>query len=215
MNSTVNNAIEKLNDFTVNWMPATSGSSNYASTALDTSAKTDEILCDISRTAKTNMNSWSGYTQNYSSGGSSSDPYGTQSGVFFSGGALFNSLAAGNTDAVEGEADTLDVCLSHPTPQSQFHYHYWSGCAVAGYGFHSTTDAPALCRATTNCTTKPAEVTMGAGSNSQSTYFSASNYDKPIGIARDGHMIIGPYKDASTRWSCSNRDVCNGAWIGS
>ena len=60
------------------------------------------------------MNSWSGYVNNLSS--SSNDPIGTQSGVFLSGGALFNSLAAGNTDAVEGEADTLDVCFSHPTP---------------------------------------------------------------------------------------------------
>ena len=29
-------------------------------------------------------------------------------------------------------------------------------------------------------------------------------------------MIIGPYKDgSSTRYTCSNRDVCNGAWVGS
>ena len=59
-------------------------------------------------------------------------------------------------------------------------------------------------------------MTMGAGSNGQTSYYVASNWDKPIGLARDGHLIVGPYKDASgTRWDCSNRDVCNGAFIGS
>ena len=163
------------------------------------------------------MNSWSSYKDNYNSG--SKDKLGTTSGVLLSGGALYNSLAAGNKDAVENEADTLDVCLAHPTPQSAFHYHYWSGCAVKNYGFWSSTDAPSLCKNKSGCTTAPGTMSKGAGTNgvsSQTSYFTAANWDKPIGIARDGHLIVGPYKDSSgTTWSCTNRDVCNGAWQGS
>ena len=161
------------------------------------------------------MNSVSKYSLTKGTGPGKSDPLGTQSGVFLSGGAIFNSLAAGNKDAVEGEVDTLDTCLSHPTPHSQYHYHFWSGCAVKNYGFWHGTEAPALCRKTSGCTTAPATMTMGTGVNSQSSFFTKANWDKPIGIARDGHLIMGPYKDANgTRWSCSNRDVCNGAFIG-
>ena len=145
MNSTVNNAKEQLQDWTVTWQPDVSNIKNYKDSDFSTSKKTEEILCDIQRTAKSNMNAASGYSLTKASGGGS-DPIGTQSGVALSGGAIYNSLAAGNKDAVENEVDTLDVCLSHPTPHSAFHYHYWSGCAVSGYGFHSTSDAPTLCK---------------------------------------------------------------------
>ena len=132
-----------------------------------------------------------------------------------SGGAIFNALAAGNRDAVEDESPTLDVCLSHPTPMSQFHYHFWSACSVKGYGFWSDTHATKLCREEENCTTKAADVTINGTSGNQSSYFTPANWDKPIGLARDGHLIMGPYKDASgTRYDCTNRDVCNGAFVG-
>ena len=44
--------------------------------------------------------------------------------------------------------------------------------------------------------------------------YSADSWDWPIGLAKDGHMIMGPYKgtDGST-WGCADRDVCNGAFI--
>ena len=81
------------------------------------------------------------------------DPIGTASGIAFSGGYIFNSLAGGNVDAVENEAKTLDVCLSHPTPSYQFHYHYWSPCIFEGKGFASKTAVPPLCKDTSTCLT--------------------------------------------------------------
>ena len=63
-----------------------------------------------------------------SSGGASSDTIATSSGIGLSGAYIYNALAAGNADAVETEADTLDVCLCHPAPGGQFHYHFWSSC---------------------------------------------------------------------------------------
>ena len=76
------------------------------------------------------------------------------------GGYMYNALAAGNLDAVENEGDTLDVCLDHPSPQGEFHYHFWGACMVKNYGFWSDSAAPALCRDTGNCVSDPASFTM-------------------------------------------------------
>lgn len=35
----------------------------------------------------------------------------------------------------------------------------------------------------------------------------------PIGIAKDGHILWGPYKDDGTLWSDCDVDFCNGATI--
>ena len=48
----------------------------------------------------------------------------------------------------------------------------------------------------------------------QTSFYTAENWDKPIGLALDGHMILGPYKEDGSKWGCSQRDVCNGAFIG-
>ena len=59
-----------------------------------------------------------------------------------------------------------------------------------------------------------AEYTRTGALDGQSPYFQADSWDWPIGLAKDGHMIMGPYKgtDGST-WACADRDVCNGAFI--
>jgi len=59
----VNNASETLQDWEVVWQPAVKNIENYKATDLNTSAKTDEILCDIQRTTKSNMNAASAYEQ--------------------------------------------------------------------------------------------------------------------------------------------------------
>jgi hypothetical protein len=56
----------------------------------------------------------------------------TTAGIAVTGGAIFNGLAAGNLDAVEGELDTLDKCLSHTSPMGDLHYHSLSPCAKIG-----------------------------------------------------------------------------------
>jgi len=121
---------------------------NYTSANFDTSAETDEILCDLQRTGSSNMNSASAYSlltttrrladevdktekrelqPSGGPGGSSSssssssssggvEALSTASGIGLSGAYIYNALAGGNVDAVENEGDTLDVCLSHPTP---------------------------------------------------------------------------------------------------
>lgn len=89
-------------------------------------------------------------------GGGGAEPLGTAAGIALTGAYIYNSLAGGNVDAVENELLTLDVCLSHPTPFNQYHYHFWSACLKKGKGWWSEDSAPPLCRETDFCSTVPA-----------------------------------------------------------
>ena len=124
-------------------------------------------------------------------------------------------MAGGNIDAVEFEGDTLDVCLSHPTPTSQYHYHFWGSCLVKDYGYWNDSEAPPLCREFNDCVNNTGTFTKGAAESGQNSFYSASNWDKPIGLARDGHIILGPYKSDGSSWTCADHDICNGAFVGS
>lgn len=39
---------------------------------------------------------------------------------------------------------------------------------------------------------------------------SIDNYGGIYGVARDGHVIYGPYNADGELWSCEDHDVCNG-----
>lgn len=34
-----------------------------------------------------------------------------------------------------------------------------------------------------------------------------------MGIARDGHIIVGPYNSSGELWGCDDVDVCNGVFL--
>lgn len=216
---------------------------------MNTSAKTDDILCDLQRTASTNMPAGSkledvrderrmlqpsgpprgpgggsgGMGPPGGSGGmgppggmgmGGGSPLGTAAGIALSGGLIFNALDGQNRDAVENEGRTLDLCLSHPTPSSQFHYHYWTPCAKSGKGLHSTTEGPELCADYDNCAATNT-IARDMKLDANEPMFSAAKWYYPVGLARDGHLIMGPYKnDQGDEWTCQDRDVCNGAFIG-
>ena len=61
INSTVNNAVASENEWEVNFNPDMSSIQNYSTSDFGSSAATDEILCDLQRTAATNMNSASNF----------------------------------------------------------------------------------------------------------------------------------------------------------
>lgn len=90
----------------------------------------------------------------------------TAAGIALTGSYIFNALAGGNVDAVENEASSLDVCLSHPAPSGEFHYHWWSACLKKDQGFWSDSVAPALCRDTSGCVSSPAQTTIYGTTNS-------------------------------------------------
>jgi hypothetical protein len=43
--------------------------------------------------------------------------------------------------------------------------------------------------------------------------FSDEEYLTPIGIAKDGHIIWGPYNATGSVWNTCDLDVCNGMFI--
>lgn len=104
-----------------------------------------------------------------------------------SGALIFNALAAGNADAVENEYVTLDECISHPTPTKEYHYHMWSPCTIKGNGWASTTTSPNMCINDEKCRDDPVQFAINAA------WTDTQTYGKILGIAKDGHMIIGPY----------------------
>ena len=121
---------------------------------------TDELLCDLQRTHKKNMHHSVNYVnKNPKRGG---DPIGTASGIAFSGAYIYNSLNSSNYDAVEAETNVLDVCLSHPTPFGEFHYHFWSPCINKGKGYFSQQESPPLCRDEKDCRKNSAQFVLNA-----------------------------------------------------
>jgi len=63
------------------------------------------------------------------------------------------------------------------------------------------------------CLENPEEVAFTGTVDNQSAYYSALNAGKPIGLARDGHIIVGPHTWYGSRWTCDMRDACNGAFV--
>ena len=145
-------------------------------------------------------------------GGGGGEALSTSVGIALSGGYIYNALAGGNTDASDNEIKTMDVCLSHPTPFSEYHYHFWGPCLKKGFGYWDDKAAPPLCAETPGCTAAPGTFTLTAANAGQTPAYTKANWDEVIGIARDGHMIIGPYKSDGSTWGC-DRDVCNGKFI--
>ena len=62
--STVNYGVASDDEWTVTFNADMRGIENYSSDDLGTSAKTDEILCDLQRTANTNMHESITYVEN-------------------------------------------------------------------------------------------------------------------------------------------------------
>lgn len=48
----------------------------------------------------------------------------------------------------------------------------------------------------------------------KSTFIYRSNYGGMIGIAKDGHVIYGPYNKDGELWGCTDTDYCNGFFLG-
>ena len=40
-----------------------------------------------------------------------------------------------------------------------------------------------------------------------------TNYGGDVGLARDGHVIVGPYNADGETWDCDEHDICNGTFL--
>ena len=105
----------------------------------------------------------------------------------------------------------MDKCLMHPTGSQggyTLHYHSLGLCMQPSSAWTSTSLVPTLCdsAASPECISKPFEWALAAWTDK-------ANYGGEVGLARDGHVIVGPYNGYGELWSCDDHDVCNGTFI--
>ena len=70
-----------------------------------------------------------------------------------------------------------------------------------------TSAAPGMCIDEATCLKQP--VTYATGQLSAA----ALPYSTAMGLAKDGHIIVGPYNSSGELWSCDDHDVCNGVFL--
>jgi len=47
----------------------------------------------------------------------------------------------------------------------------------------------------------------------KSSFIYKDNYGGVVGIAKDGHVIYGPYNSDGELWDCTDTDYCNGFFL--
>jgi hypothetical protein len=99
------------------------------------------------------------------------------------------------------QSESVDTCLAHCQTAGIYHYHIGSGCMV-----NPPTGSISACARTPSCNSTVANYSISG--------FSSYQNMTVIGVAKDGHVIYGPYLSAGTRVT-SGFDVCNGMFYDS
>lgn len=140
----------------------------------------------------------------------------TAVGVTLNGVILLNQMSGAKTDpfypkawsgapVVSSVAETLDVCLGHPTPSPGiYHYHDMSPCLANNTLRTATVGQP--CDSSASCNGRIKEYGLDAYTNNASWV----NTLRVAGIAKDGRIIYGAYQSSGL---IVNLDICNGAWL--
>ena len=185
-------------DFETLWNPDVLGYKNVSNDDVASEAATDSLLCDNSWSST--MASTSIFTD------TSSDSIDSFVGLMMDNVMIANALTSDNEDALTEYASDMDFCLSYADSNNFIKYHTMTSC----WGSQaSTSDVPPLCSQANDdkCVRQP--VTFAA-KNFTSTDLP---YETPIGIAKDGHIIVGPYNEDGELWGCDDHDVCNGVFL--
>ena len=188
--------IVELNiDFEVNFNPDVSVNSPIQSPL--TAAAVSSLICDL--TTHSNVPSASNYVQSQLS-----TPLPTTAGVGIDGLSIFNANSLNQVDpfypAGGFPPEGVDQCLSHPGG-GELHYHMASGCMVNPPQGNLTGCIPQI-----GCANNIAPYSL--------QMFSSYKTLTVIGIAKDGHVIYGPYLSSGAQVT-SGFDVCNGMFYDS
>jgi hypothetical protein len=97
--------------------------------------------------------------------------------------------------------EKTDVCLGAPDSSSIYHYHIMPPCK-----FTPSLAAANACSNVKSCS----DGILAYALNGYSTKKTIT----PIGIAKDGRIIYGPYDETGSIPGGSNVDVCNGKNVG-
>ncbi len=182
-------------DFEVNFNPAVSV--NSLNTNLNTVSLLSQTLCTLTSGAST-VPSASGFV-NY---GINID---TATGVSVDGVVMFTPDSANNVDPFYPPSgfpsEQVDSCLAHCQAAGIYHYHIASGCMV-----NPPTGSISACAAVPSCSSNISAYSISG--------FSSYQTMTVIGVAKDGHVVYGPYLSAGTRVT-SGFDVCNGMFYDS
>lgn len=121
---------------------------------------------------------------------------------------IFNSLS--NYDG-----DTVDIDL---LDDDDIFYDYFDDClAYIDEDEYLAYRSLSKCLKTTPDTNTPGINTLENLYDLRETFedkwISTANYGNPVGIAKDGHVIFGPYNENGELWSCDDVDFCNGFFL--
>ncbi|CAF1318629.1 unnamed protein product [Rotaria sp. Silwood1] len=171
------NTVSELNvDFEVNFNPDVNINSPVYSPT--TASALSSIVCNINNQAS--VPSVSNYVSNSSTGALN-----TLAGISVDGVTLLNVNSANNVDpfypAGGFSSESVDACLGHPNPSNNgYHYHAGFACAL-----NAPTGNILSCSGTSACSASVANYSIAS--------FSSFRTLTVIGIAKDGHIIYGPY----------------------
>lgn len=118
---------------------------------------------------------------------------------------IFSGITSTNTDAVTANQEQMDLCLLTADSNNALKYHALGPCLFSSSNT-STSQVPLLCRDTNECQYFPSYYATQVLSSKPA-------YETAVGIAKDGHIIVGPYNDEGELWSCEDHDVCNGVYL--
>ena len=176
-------------DFEVNFNPDVS--INTLNKNLSTVSSLSQTLCTL--TSAATVPSASGFV-NYGAN------LNTATGVSVDGVVIFTPDSLNNVDPFFPTggfaAESVDTCLAHCQATGIYHYHIGTGCML-----NPPTGSISSCNGVPACSSNIANYSI--------TSFSSYQTKTVIGIAKDGHIIYGPYLSSNSRVT-SGFDVCNG-----
>jgi len=103
----------------------------------------------------------------------------------------------------EANEQPLDMCLGHNqqnSPSGMYHYHDVSPCLNSAFLDDKTMES---CKDNVACASDPVAWSLSGFTGTTKTV---------IGIAKDGHVLYGPFDENGDVWETDEVDACNGAW---
>ena len=106
----------------------------------------------------------------------------------------------------EDNEQPLDTCLGHnqlSSDSGMYHYHHLSPCINATFG---SVDSAGLheCDETPACTADKTGYALSG--------YASMTTRAIVGLAKDGHVMYGPYNDTGALWEPAVVDACGGSW---
>ena len=105
------------------------------------------------------------------------------------------------------QAMQVDICLGNAYSYNTYRYYSFSPCIFSGLSI-KTISSPCVSGAYPQCGQDIMQYTLSMIPATMQTMI-------PIGLAKDGRIIYGPYKSDGTLWQPCEVDVCNGVKEGS